>query len=73
MAFLRLKNRGDNPERDLTSKRSGQRWVVVPVVGAALALWSVATMAGLYSLGTSLTAASNTLQIGRATSELQSP
>jgi hypothetical protein len=61
MAFLRLKNRGDNPERDLTSKRSGQRWVVVPVVGAALALWSVATMAGLYSLGTSLTAASNTL------------
>lgn len=61
MAFLRLKDRGDNPERDLTSKRSGQRWVVVPVVGAALALWSVATMAGLYSLGTSLTAASNTL------------
>ncbi len=61
MAFLRLKNRGDNPERDLTSKRSGQRWVVVPVVGAALALWSVATMAGLYSLGTSLTAASNSL------------
>jgi hypothetical protein len=61
MAFLRLKNRGNNPERDLTSKRSGQRWVVVPVVGAALALWSVATMAGLYSLGTSLTAASNSL------------
>lgn len=61
MAFLRLKNRGDNPERDLTSKRSGQRWVVVPVVGAALALWSVATMAGLYSLGTSLTAASSSL------------
>ena len=61
MAFLRLKDRGDNPERDLTSKRSGQRWVVVPAVGAALALWSVATMAGLYSLGTSLTAASNTL------------
>ncbi|WP_246691413.1 MULTISPECIES: DUF2778 domain-containing protein [unclassified Mesorhizobium] len=45
----------------MTSKRSGQRWVVVPVIGAALALWSVATMAGLYSLGTSLTAASNTL------------
>lgn len=61
MAFLRLKDRGDNPERDLTSKRSGQRWVVVPAVGVALALWSVATMAGLYSLGTSLTAASNTL------------
>ncbi|MBM2711495.1 DUF2778 domain-containing protein [Mesorhizobium caraganae] len=61
MAFLRLKDRGDNPERDLTSKRSGQRWVVVPVIGAALALWSVGTMAGLYSLGTSLTAASNTL------------
>ena len=61
MAFLRLKDRGDNPERGLTSKRSGQRWVVVPAVGAALALWSVATMAGLYSLGTSLTAASNSL------------
>jgi hypothetical protein len=61
MAFLRLKDRGDTPERGLTSKKSGQRWVVVPVVGAALALWSVATMAGLYSLGTSLTAASNTL------------
>ncbi|MHB9403125.1 DUF2778 domain-containing protein [Mesorhizobium sp. RSR380A] len=61
MAFLRLKDRGDTPERGLTSKRSGQRWVVVPVVGAALALWSVATMAGLYSLGTSLTAASNSL------------
>lgn len=61
MAFLRLKDRGDNPERDLTSKRSGQRWVVVPVIGAALALWSVGTMAGLYSLGTSLTAASNNL------------
>ncbi|WJI43647.1 DUF2778 domain-containing protein [Mesorhizobium sp. C120A] len=45
----------------MTSKRSGQRWVVVPAVGAALALWSVVTMAGLYSLGTSLTAASNTL------------
>ncbi|MGX5850656.1 tlde1 domain-containing protein [Mesorhizobium sp. PL10] len=45
----------------MTSKRSGKRWVVVPAVGAALALWSVATMAGLYSLGTSLTAASNTL------------
>ena len=61
MAFLRLKDRGDTPERGLTSKKSGQRWVVVPVVGAALALWSVATMAGLYSLGTSLTAASNSL------------
>ncbi|MGX5842473.1 tlde1 domain-containing protein [Mesorhizobium sp. ArgA1] len=45
----------------MTSKRSGKRWVVVPAVGAALALWSVATMAGLYSLGTSLTAASNSL------------
>ena len=64
MAFLRLKNRGDTPERGLTSKRSGQRWVVVPVVGAALTLWSVATMAGLYSVGASLTAASNGLPSG---------
>lgn len=61
MAFLRLKNRGDTPERGLTSKRSGQRWVVVPAIGVALALWSVATMAGLYSVSTSLTAASNGL------------
>ncbi|WP_292219088.1 tlde1 domain-containing protein [Mesorhizobium sp.] len=33
----------------------------MPAVGAALALWSVATLAGLYSMGTSLTAASNRL------------
>jgi hypothetical protein len=62
MAFLRLKNRGDAPEEGVASKKSGgRRWVVVPVVGAALAVWSVATMAGLYSMGTSLTAASNGL------------
>lgn len=59
--FVRLKNRGDTPEGGLTSKRSGRRWVVVPTVGAVLALWSVATMASLYSVGTSLTAASNGL------------
>ncbi|MEW6631411.1 MAG: tlde1 domain-containing protein [Pseudomonadota bacterium] len=45
----------------MTSKRSSQRWVVVPAVGAALVLWSAATMAGLYSVSTSLTAASNGL------------
>ncbi|WP_246506738.1 DUF2778 domain-containing protein [Mesorhizobium silamurunense] len=45
----------------MTSKRSGQRWVVVPAIGGALVLWSVATMAGLYSVSTSLTAASNGL------------
>ncbi|RUT95418.1 hypothetical protein EOD23_32610, partial [Mesorhizobium sp. USDA-HM6] len=46
----------------MTSKKSGgHRWVVVPAVGAALALWSVATLAGLYSVSTSLTAASNGL------------
>lgn len=62
MAFLRLKNRGDTPEEGVTSKKSGgHRWVLVPAVGAALALWSVATMAGLYSVSTSLTAASNGL------------
>ncbi|TGP21812.1 DUF2778 domain-containing protein [Mesorhizobium sp. M1D.F.Ca.ET.184.01.1.1] len=62
MAFLRLKNRGDTPEEGVTSKKSGgHRWVVVPAVGAALALWSVATVAGLYSVSTSLTAASNGL------------
>ncbi|MDX8512670.1 tlde1 domain-containing protein [Mesorhizobium captivum] len=33
----------------------------MPAVGAALALWSVATLAGLYSVSTSLTAASNGL------------
>ncbi|RWD49578.1 MAG: hypothetical protein EOS36_31075, partial [Mesorhizobium sp.] len=33
----------------------------MPAVGAALALWSVATVAGLYSVSTSLTAASNGL------------
>jgi hypothetical protein len=37
---------------------------VVPAVGAALALWSVATLAGLYSVSTSLTAASNGLPQG---------
>ncbi|MER9237157.1 DUF2778 domain-containing protein [Mesorhizobium sp. M0622] len=41
--------------------RPGLRWVAVPAVGAAIALWSVATLAGLYSIGTSLTAASNGL------------
>ncbi|RWO55315.1 DUF2778 domain-containing protein [Mesorhizobium sp.] len=39
--------------------RLGLRWVAIPVVGAAIALWSAATVAGLHSLGTSLTAASN--------------
>ncbi|WP_348631164.1 DUF2778 domain-containing protein [Mesorhizobium sp. WSM3224] len=37
---------------------------MVPAVGAALALWSVATLAGLYSVSTSLTAASNGLPQG---------
>ncbi|TPJ27499.1 DUF2778 domain-containing protein [Mesorhizobium sp. B2-8-3] len=64
MAFLRLKSRGDAPHRGVTSKKSGHRWVVVPAVGAALALWSVATLAGLYSVSTSLTAASNGLPQG---------
>ncbi|TIV92035.1 MAG: hypothetical protein E5V74_27395, partial [Mesorhizobium sp.] len=59
MAFLRLKNRGDAPHGEVTSKKSGHRWVLVAAVGAALALWSVATLAGLYSVSTSLTAASN--------------
>ncbi|WP_246680656.1 tlde1 domain-containing protein [Mesorhizobium sp. B3-1-9] len=36
----------------------------MPAVGAALALWSVATLAGLYSVSTSLTAASNGLPQG---------
>src|SRR5690348_17654460 len=40
MAFLRLKNRGDAPHGEVTSKKSGHRWVVVPAIGAALALWS---------------------------------
>jgi hypothetical protein len=62
MAFVRLKNQGDNPDTGLTSKRPGRRrWVAIPVVGAAIALWSVATVAGLHSVGTSLTAASNGL------------
>ncbi|WP_246674685.1 DUF2778 domain-containing protein [Mesorhizobium sp. B4-1-3] len=34
---------------------------MVPAVGAALALWSIGTLAGLYSVSTSLTAASNGL------------
>lgn len=41
--------------------RPSLRWVAVPAVGAAVVLWSVATMAGLYSVGTSLTAASSGL------------
>jgi hypothetical protein len=61
MAFVRLKNRGDDPQPGLTSMRPGLRWAAVPVVGVAVALWSVATMAGLYSVGTSLTAASSSL------------
>ncbi|NUS20388.1 MAG: DUF2778 domain-containing protein [Mesorhizobium sp.] len=64
MAFLRLKNRGDAPQGDVTSKRSGHRWVLVPAVGAALALWSFATLAGLYSVSTSLTVASTGLPQG---------
>ena len=64
MAFLRLKNRGDAPHGGVTSKKSGHRWVLVPAVGAALALWSAATLAGLYSVSTSLTAASNGLPQG---------
>lgn len=64
MAFLRLKNRGDAPYGEVASKKFGSRWVVVPAVGAALALWSAATLAGLYSVSTSLTAASNGLPQG---------
>ncbi|TIT15416.1 MAG: DUF2778 domain-containing protein [Mesorhizobium sp.] len=41
--------------------RPGRRWAAIPVVGVAIALWSVATMACLHSVGTSLTAASNSL------------
>lgn len=61
MAFVRLKNRGDNPDTGLISMRPGRRWAAIPVVGVAIALWSVATMASLHSVGTSLTAASNSL------------
>ena len=61
MAFLRLKNRGDAPHGEMKSRKSGHRWIVVPAVGAALALWSVATLAGLYSVSTSLNAASDGL------------
>lgn len=61
MAFLRLKNRGDAPHGEMKSRKSGHRWVVVPAVGAAVALWSVATLAGLYSVSTSLNAASDGL------------
>ncbi|RWH77630.1 MAG: DUF2778 domain-containing protein [Mesorhizobium sp.] len=61
MVFVRLKNRGDNPDTGLTSTRPGLRWVTIPVAGVAIALWSVATVAGLHSVGTSLTAASNSL------------
>ncbi|TIP03834.1 MAG: DUF2778 domain-containing protein [Mesorhizobium sp.] len=64
MAFLRLKYRGDAPHGEVTSKKSGHRWVLVPAVGAALALWSAATLAGLYSVSTSLTAATNALPQG---------
>ncbi|TPN76046.1 DUF2778 domain-containing protein [Mesorhizobium sp. CU3] len=45
----------------MKSRKSGHRWVVVPAVGAAVALWSVATLAGLYSVSTSLNAASDGL------------
>ncbi|WP_123148099.1 tlde1 domain-containing protein [Mesorhizobium delmotii] len=41
--------------------RPGLRWAAIPIVGVAIALWSVATVAGLHSVGTSLTAASNSL------------
>lgn len=61
MAFVRLKNRGDSPDTGLISMRPGRRWAAIPVVGVAIALWSVATVAGLHSVGTSLTAASNSL------------
>ena len=61
MAFVSTKSWGDNPAIGLTSKRPGLRWAAVPAFGAVLVLWSVATMAGLYSVGTSLTAASNGL------------
>src|SRR5882757_6443447 len=61
MAFVSSKIRGDNPAIGLNSIRPGLRWAAVPALGAVLALWSVATMAGLYSVGTSLTAASNGL------------
>lgn len=61
MAFVRLKDRGDNPVSGLTSMRPRLSWVAIPAVGAAVVLWSVATMAGLYSVGTSLTAASDSL------------
>ncbi|RUU50314.1 hypothetical protein EOD04_37470, partial [Mesorhizobium sp. M2C.T.Ca.TU.009.01.2.1] len=37
---------------------------MVPAIGAALALWSIATLAGLYSVSTSLTAASKGLPQG---------
>ncbi|RWP14501.1 MAG: hypothetical protein EOR00_23010, partial [Mesorhizobium sp.] len=61
MALMRSNNRGDNPDGGLPSMRPGLRWVAIPVVGAAIALWSAATVAGLHSVGTSLTAASNSL------------
>ncbi len=61
MAFLRLKNRGDAPHGEMISRKSSQRWIVVPAVSAAVALWSVATLAGLYSVSTSFSAASNGL------------
>ena len=64
MAFVSTKSLGDNPAIGLTSKRPGLRWAAVPALGAVLVLWSVATMAGLYSVGTSLTAASNGLPQG---------
>ncbi|MER8482206.1 tlde1 domain-containing protein [Mesorhizobium sp. M1322] len=41
--------------------RPGRRWAAIPVVGVVIALWSVATVAGLHSVGTSLTTASNSL------------
>ncbi|MER8440186.1 DUF2778 domain-containing protein [Mesorhizobium sp. M1312] len=45
----------------MTSIGPGRRWAAIPAVGVAIALWSVATVAGLHSVGTSLTAASNSL------------
>ncbi|MGT2468259.1 hypothetical protein ACVOMV_31195 [Mesorhizobium atlanticum] len=42
----------------------------MPAVGAALALWSFATLAGLYSVSTSLTAASNGLPQGLLSSNM---
>jgi hypothetical protein len=63
MAFLRRKNRGGKPIEGENPVRSDKvvRWVVVPGAGAAFALWSLATMAGVSSVGTSLVTASSGL------------